>query len=77
MAVFELTFMKKSLAILIAACSLLLAGCCTAYHGKKWEYRMATTLAEVNQLAEQGWIVVNFGIPNAGPYQYLMKRPKK
>jgi hypothetical protein len=67
--------MKKSL-ILIAAGALLLAGCCTAHHVTKWEYRMGGSLAEVNQLADQGWTVVNFAIPNGGQYQYLLKRAK-
>jgi hypothetical protein len=67
--------MKKSL-ILIAACGFLLAGCCTTHHVTIWEYRMASSLAEVNQLADQGWTVVNFSMPNGGPYQYLLKRAK-
>ena len=67
--------MKKSL-LLVAACGLLLAGCSTAHHATKWEYRQAGSLAEVNQLAEQGWTVVNFAIPQGGPYQYLLRRPK-
>jgi uncharacterized protein YceK len=67
--------MKKSL-LLIAACGLLLAGCCTAHRSTKWEYRQTNSLAEVNQLADQGWTVVNFAIPGGGPYEYLLKRPK-
>ncbi len=67
--------MKKSL-LLITACGFLLAGCCTAHHVTKWEYRQATSLAEVNQLAEQGWTVVNFAVPDSGPWQYLLKRAK-
>ncbi len=62
---------------LIALCGLLLAGCCTTHHAVKWEYRMASSLAEVNQLADQGWIVVNFAMPGqGGPNQYLLKRAK-
>ncbi len=67
--------MTKSL-LLIITCGFLLAGCCTAHHVTKWEYRQATSLAEVNQLAEQGWTVVNFAMPDSGPWQYLLKRAK-
>jgi uncharacterized protein YceK len=67
--------MKKSL-LLMAVSGFLLAGCCTAHHVTKWEYRQTNTLAEVNQLADQGWTVVNFAIPGSGPYEYLLKRAK-
>src|SRR4051812_37450791 len=68
--------MKKALP-LITLCGLLFAGCCTTHHVTKWEYRMADTLAEVNQLGDQGWIVVNFAMPGqGGPNQYLLKRAK-
>ena len=68
--------MKKALP-LIALCSLLLAGCCTTHNVTKLEYRMATSLKEVNELADQGWIVVNFAIPGqGGPNEYLLKHPK-
>ena len=67
--------MKKSL-LLITACGFVLAGCCTAQPVRKWEYRQTNSLAEVNQLADQGWTVVNFAIPGGGPYEYLLKRAK-
>jgi hypothetical protein len=67
--------MKKSL-LLITACGFLLAGCCTAHHTTKWEYRMSSDLSEVNRLADQGWTVVNFAMPDAGPLLYLLKRAK-
>ena len=68
--------MKKYLS-LIATCGLLLGGCCTTQEAPRWEYRMASSLAEVNQLSDQGWIVVNFAMPDGGPYQYLLKRAKR
>jgi hypothetical protein len=38
---------------------------------------MVESLKEVNQLADQGWIVVNFAMPGqGGPNQYLLKRAK-
>ena len=67
--------MKKAL-ILVTVCGFLLAGCSTAHHLTKWEYRESHTLAEVNQLAEQGWTVVNLEVPYGGPYVYLLRRPK-
>jgi hypothetical protein len=67
--------MKESL-MLVSVCELLLAGCGAARHAMKWEYQQAQTLAEVNQLAEQGWTVVNLAIPSSGPYEYLLRRAK-
>ncbi|HVV73423.1 MAG TPA: hypothetical protein VHI52_18265 [Verrucomicrobiae bacterium] len=68
--------MKKPL-LLLGLCGLMLAGCCTTQHVTKWEYRMASTLSEVNQLADQGWIMVNFVVPaQGGPNEYLLKRAK-
>jgi hypothetical protein len=68
--------MKKPLSI-IAVCGFVLVGCSTTHHVTKWEYRMASSLSEVNQLADQGWIVVNFAMPGqGGPNQYLLKRSK-
>ena len=62
---------------ILAACGFLLAGCCTTHHTAKWEYRMVESLKEVNQLAEEGWTVVNFAMPGqGGPNEYLLKRAK-
>lgn len=69
--------MKKSLLLLIAVCGPLLAGCSTAHHATRWEYRQTNSLTEVNQLAGEGWTVVNFAIPGGGPYEYLLKRAKR
>jgi hypothetical protein len=33
--------MRKSIAVIIAASSLLLAGCCTTPHATRWEYKVA------------------------------------
>ena len=67
--------MEKSL-LLITTCGFVLVGCCTAHRVTKWEYRQTSTLAEVNQLAQQGWVVVNFAVPQSGPFVYLLRRPK-
>ncbi len=71
--------MKKHLKVasIVVACGFLLAGCCTAHQATKWEYRTSSSLAEVNQLAEQGWTVVNLAVPDSGPWQYLLKRAKR
>jgi hypothetical protein len=38
---------------------------------------MVESLKEVNQLAGQGWIVVNFAMPGqGGPNEYLLKHAK-
>ena len=67
--------MKESL-LLLAVSGFLLAGCCTTPHVTKWEYRQTNTLADVHQLAEQGWTVVSFATPGSGSYEYLLKRAK-
>jgi len=69
--------MKKSITAPIALAAFLFAGCCTTQHATTWEYRMAGTISEVNQLSAQGWTVVSFTMPPAGgPNQYLMKHGK-
>ena len=68
--------MKLSIVHLFAAGMLLLAGCSTVHHATKWEYREVMSITEVNQLADQGWSVVNFTSASPGPTQYLLKRAK-
>ena len=73
--------MKKCLMLIIAVSSLLVTGCCcttnrAADHATKWEYRQTDDLREVNKLADEGWIVVNFAVRESGPYIYLLKRAK-
>jgi hypothetical protein len=73
----ETRIMTKSFASLIAACAFLFAGCCTTRHARLWEYRVANSISEVNQLAGQGWTVVSFNVPaGGGPYVYLLKHAK-
>ncbi len=67
---------QRTFTCILMASGFLLAGCCTSRKTTKWEYRASTDLAEVNQLADQGWIVVNFAMPDAGPWGYLLKRAK-
>jgi len=70
--------MKKPLKFtcVLVAGGFLLAGCCTTHQAVRWEYRTTGSLSEVNQLADQGWTVVNFAVPDGGPWQYLLKRAK-
>jgi hypothetical protein len=69
--------MKKSFIWSVALfASIFLVSCSTPHHATKWEYRQTGSLNEVNQLAEQGWSVVNFAVREAGPDQYLLRRPK-
>ena len=73
--------MKKSTALIFAASTLLLAGCCTTHHVTKWEYKQLmmgmVTDETLNQLGDQGWSVVGYGSPSAGNGFYIMKRPKQ
>jgi hypothetical protein len=67
--------MKKSIALVIATSTLLLAGCSTTHHAsKQWEYKVAHTPIGpegtrpvsierreqfLNELAKEGWILVS------------------
>ena len=68
---------KKSLPLILTCGVLMAAGCSTAHHVTKWEYRMVKSLKDVNELADEGWTVVDFAIPGqGGPNEYLLKRAK-
>jgi len=68
---------KASRFCFAAFAAIISAGCCTSHHVTKWEYRQVNNLGAVNQLAEQGWTVVNFAVPQGGgDTQYLLRRPK-
>jgi hypothetical protein len=74
--------MKKLIALTFAASTLFLAGCCTAHHTTKWEYQTISGVGidKINQLANDGWIVVGFSQPQGGGSivtGYLLKRPKQ
>ncbi len=79
--------MKKSIALIFAASTLFLAGCCTTHHVTSWEYKTVTVMGDsdvqINQLVEQGWRVDSFSafFPNQNSgtlFQvYLLKRPKQ
>ena len=66
--------MKKSLLVIVSA--FVLAGCCTSHPVTRLEYREELNINTVNQLAEQGWTVVNFSIMQDGPRVYLLQRAK-
>ena len=69
--------MKKHIALGLVASTLFLAGCCTAHHATKCEYRTASTITEVNQLSDQGWILVNGTGTAGGPLEFILKRHKQ
>jgi len=74
---FSIQIMKQSHFLTIIVCGLILTGCCTSRHAARWEYRMAHDMKEVNELADQGWVVVNFAPqPEGGPINYLLRRAK-
>jgi hypothetical protein len=73
--------MKTSIALMFAASTLLLAGCCTTHHVTKWEYMQIPTSTQksdeyLNQLGAEGWSVVAFGKSGDGSL-YILKRPKQ
>ena len=74
--------MKKSIVIILAAVTLILAGCCTTHHVTKWEYKQLSnsmvTDETLNQLGDQGWNVVGYSsAPGAANGFYIFKRPKQ
>jgi hypothetical protein len=82
--------MKRSLAVVLAAGTLLLAGGCATHCGPSgvagWEYKTfresPTALpefeTELNKLAAQGWIVDQVLQRGDAPYvTLLLKRPKQ
>ena len=73
--------MKKHIALVFAASTLFLAGCCTTSHQTQWEYKTVRSIREVNELAAQGWVVVGFsGYVDTGNHdmtQFLMKHKKQ
>ena len=77
--------MKKSIALIFAASTLLVAGCATTHHGAQWQYKNLTILGsapdqnpELNQLGKEGWSVVGFSyVPGDSThnteYHYVLK----
>jgi hypothetical protein len=70
--------MKKSIALLIAATGLVLAGCCTTPHTPKWEYKTVSSTSDeiLNTPVAEGWTVVNFTVTPDGNKWFLLKRHK-
>jgi CubicO group peptidase (beta-lactamase class C family) len=52
--------MKKSLALIFAASTLILAGCGTTHQATKWEYRQVYDFSSVQKLAAEGWTLEGF-----------------
>lgn len=83
---------EKTVVLTLAAGTLFLAGCCTAHHATILEYKTVTSDSAVNQLASQGWTLVEV-VPLAGTAHtatsfnppalqrnelfYVMKHPKQ
>ena len=75
--------MKKNIALIFAASTLFLAGCCTTPHQVKWEYKEVefpsgtTSEDQLNQLGDQGWSVVAATVSTRGVPLYVLKRAKQ
>jgi hypothetical protein len=83
--------MKKSIAVMFAVSTILLAGCCTTPHATKWEYKVAfdprpaagsgpeerRALEQkfLNDLGKDGWVLVSGG-GQEGNWFYF-RRPVK
>jgi hypothetical protein len=64
---------KKNIALGLVASTLFLAGCCTAHHTTKWEYKEVSNLGEVNTLCKTGWSLANVNHHEGGSDTYLVK----
>jgi hypothetical protein len=68
--------MKKSIAIVITASTLFLAGCCTTHRPARWEYQRVWDFKAVQKLSGEGWILDgfhSFDSGDSGTY-YILKR---
>jgi protein involved in sex pheromone biosynthesis len=71
--------MKKHITLILAASTLLLAGCCTTHQAKHWEYMQVDGLqsdASLNKLADEGWSVVAMSATGDQAH-YVLKRAKQ
>jgi PBP1b-binding outer membrane lipoprotein LpoB len=68
--------MKKHIALILAASTLLLAGCCTTEHATKWQYKTvgpSTSDEILNTPVAEGWSVVSFSVTPSGDKYFLLK----
>jgi len=70
--------MKKTIAVILAASTLFLTGCCTAHHERasKWEYQKVWDFKTVQKLSAEGWTLDgfhSFDPGDTGTY-YILKR---
>jgi hypothetical protein len=80
--------MKKSIALIFAVSSLVLAGCCTTHHVTHWEYKTVYEYSygkylddSLNKLAVDGWMIQNImlvqeDLSQGSRYLILLKKPK-
>ena len=66
--------MKNTIALILAASSFFIAGCCSTQQATKWEYQTVHTIGGVNERAAIGWSVDKVTILPDGSHEYLMKR---
>jgi hypothetical protein len=69
---------KKSIALLIAASGLFLAGCSTTTsHALKWDYKTVSSPSDeiLNTPVAQGWSPVSISVTPDGNKWFLLKRP--
>jgi hypothetical protein len=76
--------MKKNIALILAASTLLLAGCCSTHHVTQWEYKTygaayssPSAVGDLNKLAAEGWIVDKVLYSDIANSTILLKRPRQ
>jgi len=67
--------MKKSIALLLSANTLILAGCFTPHN--TWEYKEVSNLTEMNSLCKTGWRMVNVVHHENATDTFLLKHKVK
>ena len=65
--------MTKTIALILAAGTLLIAAGCATPQPPKWKYQVVKTLGGVNERAAKGWTVDKVTIKPDGSHEYLLK----
>ena len=70
--------MKRTIALLLAAGALALAGCSTSRHASRWEYRTVSSTSDevLNTPVAEGWAPVGLSVTPEGNKWFLLKREK-
>jgi hypothetical protein len=74
--------MKKSVALILTASTLFLAGCCTTHQTARWQYQTRANLTDgqLNDLGKEGWKVVGYTKDETGQFNnstFVLERKRQ